>query len=108
MSTFVPIEAKGGIMLLPDQGRSLQAQDHYQLVTTRRSPAPLSLVPKLRQIEVLPMPLSLRKYTRHFSAIDFLRLNKTNPSNPPLGQELEVKMYVGADASAPRYGQTAL
>src|SRR5260370_25837843 len=83
-----------------DQGRSLQAQDHYQLVTTRRSPAPLSLVPKLCQIEVLSMPRSLRKYTRHFSAINLLRQNETS-SNPPLGQELEVKMYVGADASGP-------
>src|SRR6267378_3973904 len=83
MSTFVPIEAKGGIMLHPGPGPF--AAGPGPLPACNNPPFPrssLSLVPKLYQIEVLPMPLSLRKYTRHFSAINFLRQNET-PSNPP-------------------------
>jgi len=72
MSTFVPIEAKGGIMLHPGPGRSLQARDHSQLVNKSPFPVPLFLVPKLCWAEASPLPVLLPRQTLRSSAINLL------------------------------------
>src|SRR6267142_757154 len=89
MSTLVPMEASGGMILHPGPGPAANGPGPGCNIIPPLVPlplllAPLCLAPKLCLAEALPFPVSLRRRTPRFSAVSFLRQNESNPSNPLL------------------------